>query len=226
MEPPQKTTIQPQEDGRLCVSSNFPMHIAGAELECATYTLSDATFLHSTVTPPRRKCGATKWLLLQLERCLRNEGAAIMFLELLLTNLRSTTFALQKQLSSVDGFSTWYSDRRDEMRKDARLRWIVDNRNAAEKEGLVAIAFGPTCVQKHFRNGTIQTEPGVPTLKVAELEAGEVLDTLGFASEYLERLVEDAHEQFVKYYPDRKAHIRLECVRETPNGSWEHFDPS
>jgi hypothetical protein len=56
-------------------------------------------------------------------------------LNALLTAMRSVTFVLQKQLRHVDGFNAWYEQRQEQMKADPLMRWLVDARNAIEKQG-------------------------------------------------------------------------------------------
>ncbi len=48
---------------------------------------------------------------------------------------RSVTFVLQKEHSKSDGFAEWYEPWRARLRADPLMRWLVDARNAIEKEG-------------------------------------------------------------------------------------------
>lgn len=56
-------------------------------------------------------------------------------LNALIQSLRSITFVLQKEGSHIQDFNNWYSKKRDEMRSDPLLRWLVEKRNQVEKEG-------------------------------------------------------------------------------------------
>jgi hypothetical protein len=48
---------------------------------------------------------------------------------------RSVTWVLQKEAKHVDGFEKWYPEQQGLMRADARMRWLVEARNAIEKQG-------------------------------------------------------------------------------------------
>lgn len=212
-------------DGRLNVTASIPMTIAGVEIECDKYRIDDPTFLHPTVTPARRKVASSRWLLRKLELSIKNEGAALMFLELLVSNLRSVTFALQKAFDNQDGFADWYAVQQSEMRSDPQMRWLIEARNQAEKEGLVLGEFGPRCIQRFFRDGRIVAESAIPSLAVCGVAADELFSNIHYAIEKLHRVVEAAHERFLADVEPRRAQFTLEYVRERPDGAWEHFDP-
>ncbi len=53
---------------------------------------------------------------------------------------RSVTLVMQKELSKQEGFDAWYAPLQDGMRRDPRMRWLVDARNAVLKEGDLDIA--------------------------------------------------------------------------------------
>jgi hypothetical protein len=48
---------------------------------------------------------------------------------------RSVTWVLQKELSRAPWFKEWYAAQQGAMRADARMKWLVNARNAIEKEG-------------------------------------------------------------------------------------------
>jgi hypothetical protein len=52
-----------------------------------------------------------------------------------LTAARSVTFVLQKELSRQPWFDEWYGPWQDRMRADPLMRWLVEARNAVEKQG-------------------------------------------------------------------------------------------
>ena len=52
-----------------------------------------------------------------------------------LTAARSVTFVLQKELSHQPWFDDWYGPWQERMRADPLMRWLVEARNAVEKQG-------------------------------------------------------------------------------------------
>lgn len=56
----------------------------------------------------------------------------------------SITHYLQKSMSSVPDFKTWYSDRQTEMRADAAMGFFLELRNISQHEGPVSIVGGST----------------------------------------------------------------------------------
>lgn len=52
-----------------------------------------------------------------------------------LTAARSVTFVLQKELSRQAWFDAWYGSWQGRMRADQHMRWLVEARNAVEKQG-------------------------------------------------------------------------------------------
>lgn len=57
---------------------------------------------------------------------------------------RSVTFYLQKSMSSVPDFKTWYSERQAEMRADTVAGFFLELRNISQHEGPVSIVGGST----------------------------------------------------------------------------------
>jgi hypothetical protein len=49
--------------------------------------------------------------------------------------VRSVTWVLQKELSRQEWFKDWYASWQATMRADVRMKWLVNARNAIEKEG-------------------------------------------------------------------------------------------
>lgn len=56
-----------------------------------------------------------------------------------LSAARSITFLIQKEMSKVPGFASWWDARRSEMRQDEMMRFFLELRNYSQKEGRVAI---------------------------------------------------------------------------------------
>jgi hypothetical protein len=59
-----------------------------------------------------------------------------------LSACRSTTFTLQKSMSGVGDFATWYGDRQKEMKADPALSFFLELRNISQHEGPVSYVGG------------------------------------------------------------------------------------
>jgi len=149
-----------------------------------------------------------------------------MFLEASASALRSATFALKKLLAEKQGFTEWYEAKQKEMRGDPVLRWIIELRNAAEKEGLILAEYGPRTIIRYYKNGSAKSEAAAPELRIEGLESGDVVAALAEAHRRISLVVEEAHKLFLPKPPGRQILISLETVRETDDGGWEHFTPS
>src|ERR1700690_210217 len=68
-------------------------------------------------------------------------------IEIFIILARTITFIMQKELSKFPDFETWYSTKRDEMRD--RYQYLVELRNAIEKEGANPIKSGEIVIQFH-----------------------------------------------------------------------------
>ncbi len=206
-------------------SANKQWAILGADLPNDLPSLRTAGALHPNVTPPIRKVSAAGWFFDQLSSCIENEPAALMFLDGLLIELRAATFTLQKLLKDRPGFDAWYEQKREEMKKDANLNWLVSARNIAEKEGIIFASWGIHLIQRHYRDGRVETESVPPKLKIDEIDREVTLPELANMLLKIESIVLESHELFYKNPPPRNHVIELEIVRQREDGSWEHFDP-
>jgi hypothetical protein len=75
-----------------------------------------------------------------VRRLPRKRGYELGFeLNAFLSAARSVTFLIQKELSKVAGFAEWWAARREEMRRDEAMRFLLDLRNYSQKEGRVSI---------------------------------------------------------------------------------------
>ena len=134
--------LTPLPDGRTQFNVAWETSTLGAELPDDISEMTKTGWLHPRVTPPRRKVAASRWFLSQLRKCVNNEGAAVMFLEAFLSELRATTFALQTLLHSEPGFTSWYEKQRQKMRADDNLRWLVERAIRHRRRGLCSRAGG------------------------------------------------------------------------------------
>lgn len=81
-----------------------------------------------------------------LGRLLSSEGLRFQFeLNAFLSASRGVTFVLQKAMSTVPGFASWYGRQQAQMKSDASMAFFVSLRNVSQKEGPIAIvaASGP-----------------------------------------------------------------------------------
>jgi hypothetical protein len=154
--------VEPLDRNRNHVIVEIPFDVVSADSALAPEARDRSAILESSVSPARRKMAAARWLLEQLRSCASNEGAALMFLESVAINLRSATPALQKVCSGINGFDRWYAGKQDEMRADPRLRWLVEMRNGAEKEGLVMGVYGAPCDCARSRGRILQCGARLP----------------------------------------------------------------
>ena len=53
----------------------------------------------------------------------------------LIQTLRNITFMLQSEKDTIKDFSGWYAPIQEVMRKDDKMRWLVDSRNHIVKRG-------------------------------------------------------------------------------------------
>jgi hypothetical protein len=215
--------IEPTGDGRTAISVVGEWRCFGATIPTDLNELHAPGAYHSSVTPPRRKIAAAKWFLSQLTRCVENEAAALMFLEAFLSELRASTWALQKLLSRVAGFKEWYGEKQNTMRENTALRWLVSARNESQKEGLIFAGWGPGSILRYYRDGGVTVESKEPTFEVSG--AKYTLSDLAQMVDPVAATVEEAHTLFYPNPPGRKHAFSLEFVREREYGTWEHFDP-
>ncbi|MBJ2332956.1 hypothetical protein [Dickeya solani] len=77
------------------------------------------------------------------KRSINLDGLEFQFvLNAFLSASRSVTFVLQKAMSGVDGFSTWYGLQQSEMKSDLSMHFFVELRNLTQKEGPVSYFGG------------------------------------------------------------------------------------
>ncbi|NSZ85224.1 hypothetical protein G6L97_13720 [Agrobacterium tumefaciens] len=70
-------------------------------------------------------------------------GPAFQFeLNAFLSASRSVTFVLQKVMSEVPGFATWYAQKQAVMRTDTAMRFFIELRNISQKQGPVSFVGG------------------------------------------------------------------------------------
>ena len=223
--PNEQLDVTQLPDGRASVKFALGVTMSGGSPEGDNYSLSDPVLLIDTVTPSKRKCEASNWLLQQFRNSMSNESAALMFLELFVSNLRSITWSLQATFSKSEGFKEWYKIKQNEMRPDSRLTWLVKTRNDAVKRGLITPCFAPTTNVKYHRDGRVSQEPGIPKITVRELKTDDLLEALEFANNYIRELVDEAHEQFEIITSGHGINFGIQFLRETESGDWEPFDP-
>ena len=222
---PLKVDVDHLPDGRRKVKVHSSFNLTNAEIGTTKDAMEEFTVLHPQVTPPRRKLAACRWFLAQLQRCIMNEGSTLMFLEALTSTLRSATFSLQKLLGAQPGFREWFDEERRRMGNDPILRWAVDVRNAAEKEGLVLAEYGPKAIAYYYKDGSVKAERSCPELRIEGLVVSDVVAALPEALRRISLVVEDAHKRFLPESEGRTIVLRMEYVRETDDGGWEHFNP-
>jgi hypothetical protein len=63
---------------------------------------------------------------------------------------RSVTFVMQKSMSDVAGFASWYRTRQNEMKADAAMRFFLELRNISQHEGPVSYVGGSTMNPRHW----------------------------------------------------------------------------
>ena len=74
-----------------------------------------------------------------LARLIRSNGLLFQFeLNAFLSAARSVTLVLQKAMSGVPGFATWYEQQQALMNADAAMRFFVSLRNISQKQGPVS----------------------------------------------------------------------------------------
>lgn len=199
----------------------YEFEIADLESAFSMEPNDRVTILHSSVSPARRKLASARWLLRQLREHMYSEAAALMFLESLVTMLRSATFTLQKMGATIDGFDAWYETQRETMRADPQLRWLVDVRNAAEKEGLVLTEYGPRVIVRFHHDGTRSDQAVEPMFKVDGHECQDLFGDLEAALAKISAVVEEAHATFFSKYQRKPLWYAMQCWQEKPDGSWE-----
>jgi hypothetical protein len=211
-------------DGRVEVSVGTNFTMLGETLPEELAAMAMAGQLLPSVTAPRRKLAIARWHLTHLQQCLYNEAAALLFLEGFVTELRASTFALQFLLCRVEGFDTWYELQRELMRKDPLLRWLVDARNQAQKQGLSFAEWGFHTIVKFHRDGKVEASNVEPVMRVNGIEQAVSLKDLEHVIQRLSAVVEQAHSLYLPSIPNRQLTGMFEYIRERDDGSWEHFD--
>jgi hypothetical protein len=122
-----------------------------------------------------------EYFMRRLSRC---QGDALGFeLNAFLSAARSVTFLIQKEMSKVPGFTDWWDARRNEMRDDKAMRFLLDLRNYSQKAGRVAIfSQGSTSRRwSHwFASGTVI----VPDSLDCAHRGGETASQMAFFAPY------------------------------------------
>lgn len=78
-----------------------------------------------------------------LARLTKSSGIEFQFeLNALLSASRSVTFVLQKSMSDVPGFASWYGKQQSAMKADTAMRFFLELRNVSQKQGPVSFAGG------------------------------------------------------------------------------------
>ena len=78
-----------------------------------------------------------------LARLIHSYGLEFQFeLNAFLSASRSVTFVLQKAMSDVPGFTTWYEQQQARMKADAPMCFFLDLRNISQKQGPISIVGG------------------------------------------------------------------------------------
>jgi hypothetical protein len=220
-----QASLERSPDGDVKIKVGLPLFCAGAEIASKPEDMEITAILHTGVSPPRRKIENAKWFLSQLLRCVNNEGSALMFLEAFVTALRSATFTLQKVFADHPGFQQWYAKKREIMQADDELRWLLELRNVAEKEGVLLAAYGLRTIVRLHRDGSMTTEPRKPSLKVEGLAANDVLPLLEPSLLKIAAIIDEAHQLFA-YERLRPIPIEMQLIRETDDGKWEGIPPA
>ena len=69
----------------------------------------------------------------------RNADVISYHLNAFLAAARSVTFILQKEMSRIQGFESWWSERQQELSRDNAARFFLKLRNFSQKEGRVSL---------------------------------------------------------------------------------------
>lgn len=78
-----------------------------------------------------------------LARLMKTSGLEFQFeLNAFLSASRSVTFVLQKAMSDVPGFDSWYGQQQSMMKADAAMRFFLELRNISQKQGPVSFVGG------------------------------------------------------------------------------------
>ncbi|QOG07363.1 hypothetical protein IGS74_03675 [Aureimonas sp. OT7] len=78
-----------------------------------------------------------------LARLTYSNGLEFQFeLNAFLSASRSVTFVLQKAMSDVTGFASWYGQQQAVMKADAAMRFFIELRNISQKQGPVSFVGG------------------------------------------------------------------------------------
>lgn len=88
-----------------------------------------------------------------------------------LSAARSVTFLIQKEMSKVPGFTAWWTERREEMRRDDAMRFFLDLRNYSQKEGRVSIVGQGSSTRRYshwFASGQIVVPECIRQVEVTE----------------------------------------------------------
>jgi len=98
------------------------------------------THVFSTLRHPVEKLLEAEHFLARLTHA---NGLEFQFeLNAFLSASRSVTFALQKAMSDVPGFSSWYGQQQTAMKADAAMRFFLELRNISQKQGPVSFVGG------------------------------------------------------------------------------------
>jgi hypothetical protein len=212
-------------DGRRQISVSAALNVTDGSLPTDD-SIRNPAIIHPTATPPRLKLKACEYFLARAREYLRNEAAALFYIEAFVQSLRSATFVLQKAGSQIPGYADWYASKQEEMRQDPLLKALVNLRNATEKEGVSLVEFGLSTVVKRYADGRLNVEAGLPKICVLGHPIPDPLASFDRALLTLHALVEEAHQQgFVRIPENKQAQINFEFMCERPDGTWEHCDP-
>lgn len=109
---------------------------------------------------------------------------------------RSVTFVLQFVLGKIDGFDQWYEKRRKEMQENEIMRFFLDRRNEALKEGITSINSGKFYKDERGQPVRLYFFTNALGHRISETD---VYTSSKKYIQILEELVKDCKRDFAKY---------------------------
>jgi hypothetical protein len=213
------------ENGQTRYSIEHPYEMSDGRLHENLDAIASSVVLRPSVTPPRAKLLAARYYLTRLRLWIRNQAAALFYIDAFVQALRSATFVLQNVGHGIEGFAEWYESKRVELSGDDLLRELVVARNVSQKQGLTLVGFGPATIVRQFANGDWKVEAGEPAIEIDGLAIPDPIDAFDRALSTIERVVEEAHHKGFVRIEQRQVTASLEFLRQMTDGSWEQFEP-
>jgi hypothetical protein len=199
---------------------NFKSEISDGKIDVNNLS-NHPTLIHPTLSLPRLKIREAEYYFKMLCKHKINQVLFTFHFDALVNALRSATFVLQKCCSDKEGFEEWYANAQDMMKKDEKLKNIIELRNESQKEGINFSDFGICMLYKKFNDGKIEQKVVLPDREFKSGNVKELIPLFDYAIKKIEEVIEEAHEKgFVDIPDEKQAPIDLIVKKQDADGEW------